>query len=217
MNRRHFLQTSLAATASTAFLQAAAGDFKFRYIVGSSMYGDLKLAEILPEVPKTGAEFIDVWPKKHGTQREQIDEMGHEAFQQLLAKNGVKLGCSTRYDLGPFGLQEEMQTVGKLGGDLLICGGRGPKDLKGEELKAAVKKFAEELMPHAAAAGAAGVRIGIENHAQQPHRFSGFLKVARRVYAGANWDRVSPVSLGAPWAQRVASGRTRQGARESGL
>ncbi|MFT5469118.1 MAG: sugar phosphate isomerase/epimerase [Verrucomicrobiales bacterium] len=166
MNRRRFLKTSLASSASAGLLQAAEdSEFKFRYIVGSSMYGGLPLAEILPEVPKTGAEFIDIWPKSHGTQREQVDEMGHDAFQQMLAKNAVKLGCSTRYDLGPFGLQAEMKIIAKLGGDLLICGGKGVKGLEGEELKAGVKAFAEQLKPHAEAAGEAGVRIGIENHA----------------------------------------------------
>ncbi|MEM7013534.1 MAG: TIM barrel protein, partial [Verrucomicrobiota bacterium] len=91
-------------------------------------------------------------------------EMGHDAFRQLLDKNKVKLGCSTRYDLGPFGLRNEMKFVAKFGGDLLICGGKGKKGLEGAELKAGVKAFAEQLKPHAAAAGDAGVRLGIENH-----------------------------------------------------
>lgn len=105
-NRRRFLQTSSAALASTAFLASAQDEtFAFRYIVGSSMYGELPLAEILREVNKTGAQHIDIWPRKHGNQREQVEEMK------------------------------------------------------------AVKVFTEELKPHADAAGEAGVRIGIENHA----------------------------------------------------
>lgn len=128
------------------------------------MYGELPLSEILPDVRATGAEFIDLWPLKHGNQREQVVDMGEEAFAGMMKKHDVKLGCSTRYDLGPFGLGEEMKFVSRLGGDLLICGGKGPKDLKGEALKAAVKDFCEQLKPHADAATAAGVRIGIENH-----------------------------------------------------
>ena len=151
--------------ASAGFAARAKADgFELRYIVGSSMYGELPLAEILPDVGKTGAGSIDIWPRKHGNQREQVDEMGEEKFAVMLKENGVKLGCSTRYDLGPFGLQEEMKFVSRLGGDLLITGGKGPKDAKGDELKAAVKTFCEELKPHAEAALAAGVRIGIENH-----------------------------------------------------
>ncbi len=163
MNRRHFLTSVAAANAGMlgAFAQA---DFKFRYIVGSAMYGELPLAEILPDVPRTGAELIDLWPRKHGNQREQVAEMGDEAFAGMLERHGVRLGCSTRYDLGPFGLQEEMKFVSRLGGDLLVCGGKGPKGLAGGELKAAVKDFCEQLKPHAEAAAAAGVRIGIENH-----------------------------------------------------
>ena len=44
------------------------------------MYGELPLAKILPDVPKTGAEWIDLWPRRHGNQREQVAEMGEEKF-----------------------------------------------------------------------------------------------------------------------------------------
>jgi hypothetical protein len=37
--------------------------FKLRYIVASSMYGRMKLSEILPEVRRAGAEYIDIWPE----------------------------------------------------------------------------------------------------------------------------------------------------------
>ncbi len=165
MKRRHFLEGSAAILASAGFAtEAKAAGFQLRYIVGSSMYGELPLAEILPDVRKTGARHLDLWPRKHGNQREQVDEMGEEKFAALLTEHEVKLGCSTRYDLGPLGLQEEMKFVSRLGGDLLISGGKGPKGLQGEDLKAAVNAFCEELKPHAAAALAAGVRIGIENH-----------------------------------------------------
>ena len=70
----------------------------------------------------------------------------------------------THYDLGPFALQEEMQVARKFGAELLICGGKGPKDLTGSELKAAVSAFAEQMKPHVGAAEDAGVTIGIENH-----------------------------------------------------
>ena len=163
MNRRSFLQAAAATSASTA-IATAADLFQLRYIVGSSMYGNLSLTEILPEVRKTSALYLDIWPKRHGTQREEVEEIGQDKFGELLEANRVKLGCSTRYDLGPFGLQEEMKFVAKFGGDLLICGGKGPKGLEGKELKSAVKEFAEQLKPHAAAAAESKVRIGIENH-----------------------------------------------------
>ncbi len=170
MKRREFNRLIAGAGAGLALpgtvseSAAAAADFKFRYIVGSSMFGELPLAEILPLMPKMKTEYIDLWPRRHGSQREQVEEMGHERFAAMLEENGVKLGCSTRYDLGPFGLQEEMKVVAKLGGDLLICGGKGPKDLKGAELKAAVKEFADKMKPEIEAAAESGVMIGIENH-----------------------------------------------------
>jgi len=128
------------------------------------MYGTTAIARILPEVRKIGAGSIDIWPRSHGDQREQIEQMGHGRFAELLDAHGVKLGVLTHYDLGPFGLQPEMQVARKLGAELLICGGRGPKNLSGPELKQAVRGFAEELKPHIAAAEQAGVAIGIENH-----------------------------------------------------
>jgi sugar phosphate isomerase/epimerase len=129
------------------------------------MYGRMQLDKILPEVVKTGAVHIDIWPEHHGNQREQIEEMGHDKFAAKLRENRVKLGILTRYDLGPFGLQEEMHVAKKLGGTMVVCGGRGPKGLKGKELKEAVRVFVEKMKPHIGCAEETGVTIGIENHA----------------------------------------------------
>jgi sugar phosphate isomerase/epimerase len=166
MNRRRFLAAgSTAAAWSLASPRAfAAPASPFRFMLASSLYGELSLDVILPEVRKTGADRIDLWPRKHGNQREQVDEMGVAAFRQKLEQHQVRLGCSTRYDLGPFGLADEMAFVSGLGGDLLVTGGRGPKDLEGAELKQAVRKFAEQLKPHAARAREHKVRVAIENH-----------------------------------------------------
>ena len=104
MNRRRLLKQTALSVAGLALptTRAAGSSFKLNYIVGSAMYGDLPLATVIEETPKTGAKLLDVWPKKHGTQREQMDEMGHDKVMELLAKHGVKFACSTRYDLGPF-------------------------------------------------------------------------------------------------------------------
>ena len=72
-SRRAFCAAAGAAAiaAPRAFGQAGAGEpFKLRYILASSMYGGMKLAKILTEVRKTGAEHIDIWSKSHGTQRQ---------------------------------------------------------------------------------------------------------------------------------------------------
>ena len=41
--------------------------------------------------------------------------MGHDAFAALIEKHGVKLGCLTRYDLGPLKLAEEMKVAQRFG------------------------------------------------------------------------------------------------------
>ncbi|MFM8494347.1 MAG: hypothetical protein ACKOEM_02315, partial [Planctomycetia bacterium] len=77
LTRRAFLGTaSLGAMAAvrggTAVAEPAAeqnGKWQPRWILASALYGTFPLAEILPEVAKTGADMIDLWPKPHGTQR----------------------------------------------------------------------------------------------------------------------------------------------------
>ncbi|MEA1949809.1 MAG: sugar phosphate isomerase/epimerase [Planctomycetota bacterium] len=139
--------------------------FSLNYILASSMYGTIRLEEILPQVAKTGAACIDIWPRGHADQREQIEAMGHDRFAELLKKNNVRLGMSTCYNLGPFRLQDEMRFVKKFDGKLLICGSAGPRNPVGAECKRAVKQFVEKMKPHTAAAEELGLTIGIENHA----------------------------------------------------
>jgi sugar phosphate isomerase/epimerase len=129
------------------------------------MYGRMKLDVILPEIKRTGAEYIDIWPERHANQREQIDQMGRDKFAALLEHHKVKLGIVTRYDLGPFALQEEMRFAKELGGSMIICGAKGPPGLKAQELKTAVAAFIEKMRPHIDVAAKTGIVVGIENHA----------------------------------------------------
>ena len=138
--------------------------FELNYILASCMYGTLPLAEIVPEVKRIGSERIDIWPRVHGNQREQVESIGNAAFAALLATHGVGLGISTRFDLGPFGLEEEMAFAQEFGASLIVTGSTGPKGLAGKELRAAVSDFAEGLKPHIAAAEKHGITISIENH-----------------------------------------------------
>jgi sugar phosphate isomerase/epimerase len=170
IKRRDFLKaTAVAAAVGSTQLNlvqaAMAPGFQLKYLVSSSMYGYTKLAEILPEVAKTGSTAIDIWPKVHGDQREQLDEMGEEKFAALLKENNVTLGCITQYKLGPFGLLNEMRLAQRLGCTTIVTGGKGPSKLNGQELKAAVQDFLEQLKPHLAVAEETGVTIAVENHA----------------------------------------------------
>lgn len=156
--------TALTAALAPDRLLADKAGFRPRYILASCMYGTTELAEILPEVRKIGAEHIDIWPRVHGNQREQIEAMGHERFAAMLEEHGVELGILTRYDLGPFKLAEEIRVARKLGAELIVCGSGGPKGLEGNELRSAVKSFAGKLEPTIALAAEHGIRFGIENH-----------------------------------------------------
>ena len=195
ITRRHFLAGSAATLASISGVgrkgvSAASEDrtsepFRLNYILASPMYGTAPLAEILPEVAKVGAQSIDIWPRGHANQREQVDEMGHEAFAALLDEHGVRLGISTRYDLGPFKLADEIKFVHKFGGKLIVT---GAKNAPGDTLRTRVKAFVELLKPHVAIAEEHGVAIGIENHANSlihsPDSIRYFAEFAKNKHLG---------------------------------
>ena len=177
--RREFVAASLtgalaggAAGGQTLAVARADGEaetresppFRLRYLLASCLYGYTDVREILPEVAKTGARYIDLWPKVHGSQREQLDEIGEAGFRELLERHDVKLGCLTRYDLGPFRLKEEMQLAGRMGCGLIVTGAAGPKGLAGGDLKRAVAEFVEAMKPHLATAEECGVTLAVENH-----------------------------------------------------
>lgn len=150
-----------AVLAAAPALPAKEPAFRLRYIVASSLYGTLPLAEILPEVAKHGSDTIDLWPKPHGSQREQVDEMGLDRAAELFASHKVKVGCLTRYDLGPARLAPEID-VGRRFGATLIVTGAGKAT--GTDLKASIRGLVEGLKPTVEAAAAAGITIAIENH-----------------------------------------------------
>jgi len=176
LNRRQFNTLTIAAgaaslTSATTFAQddqqvheEPPAPFQLNYIIASALYGTMPLAEILPEVKKAGADYIEIWALRHGNQREQIDEMGEAAFLKLLAKNEVQVGSFTCFKFGIFKMQGEMELVKRLGGDMVICNTPGPKDLTGAQLKTAVTAFAEKLKPHVEFAEKLGITIGVENH-----------------------------------------------------
>lgn len=165
MNRRRFLKSLSALAVAPEIATSSSAPWKLNYLLASSMYGSLPLAEILPEVKKTGAVAIELWPKKHGTQREELDVLGLEKFGVMLKESGVGFGGTTRYDLGPFKLGEEIALVKKLGGNVIVTGGEGAwKGLTPDQIKVNVMEFVEKMKPHAALAAENGVTIGIENH-----------------------------------------------------
>jgi sugar phosphate isomerase/epimerase len=143
------------------------GAFELQYVLSSAMYGKMRLKQIISETEKTGAKHIDIWRLPHGDQREQITKLGADTFAQMLKAENIKLGVSTCYPLGPFGLGNEMKFVNKLGGRIVLCGSTGPREPKGQEAKQGVKTFLEKMKPHVAKAQELGLTIAIENHDRQ--------------------------------------------------
>lgn len=170
LSRRKFLGQASLGVAGALGAWGVEGDdqegrFQLRYCLASCMYGQLPLDVILPEVRKGGAAAIDLWPMKHGNQREQAEDMGWEVFQSKLEQHQITVGCLTRYDLGPFGVDQEMEIAGKLKCPLIVTGGKGPVRLEGQSLKQGVSDFVEKLKPHLEVTGRHGVTLAIENHA----------------------------------------------------
>ena len=84
ITRRQF-HASVSAMAASPLLQhpLRADDtepFSLKSIVGSCLYGSQYVGEILSEVCKTGALAINIRPKVHGNQREQMTDLGKEKF-----------------------------------------------------------------------------------------------------------------------------------------
>ncbi len=169
VSRRTFLReaalsAAAMATVATGRTAAASPAFALKYVVASSLYGGLSLDEILPEVGQQGSSAIDLWPRRHGTQREEADAWGRERLVRTLERHHVALALTTRFDLGPFGLDQEIDFVRSHGARLIVTGAKGEVGLKGAALKQAVKHFVEAMRPTLDRAGAAGVQIAIENH-----------------------------------------------------
>lgn len=154
----------LSAWAEDAATSDRPKPLQLRYLLSSCLYGNTDLREVLPEVNKTGAAAIDLWPKPHGNHREQLNELGEERFRQMLVEAGIRLGSLTRYDLGPFRLADEIKLARRLGCPIIVTGAQGPVGLSGADLRQAVRDFVGKLGPSLDLAEEHAVTIAIENH-----------------------------------------------------
>ena len=172
-SRREFLASAAgAAVAATARATAAepgtaTSRWRPNYILSSALYGGAPLAEILPEVKKTGCGSLDIWPKPHGGQREEVDALGIDRVRALLVEHGVRLGSMTCYRPGAFLLPGEFDVATRLGGErvVLVTMALGNGEATGDALDAEIRGFFEKLAPSIAAAEKADGSIAIENHA----------------------------------------------------
>ena len=171
ISRRSLMRSAAGAVAAAAVARggvAADAPWRPTYNLASALYGNFPLADILPEVAKTGAGSIDLWPKPHGTQREEIDTLGEEKVREMLAAAGVKLGGIACYTVGAFKLAGEFALAKRLGAEapVLVTMAPGKGDAPGNELAAAIEEFLEKLRPSIAAAEESGGVIAIENHSR---------------------------------------------------
>lgn len=177
LTRRNLLVGAATATAawcvpsSMRALEPPVQPFRLRHLLASALYGDLPLADILPEVAATKCDALDIWCKVHGTQREQATALGDDAFAALLKTHGVRLGASTKYPGGPTKQQDEMAWVKRHGGALIVTASRGVEkgqpEPSGDAAKLAIRQFLTDLEPHVAKAAELGVTLAVENHAKQ--------------------------------------------------
>lgn len=162
---RRALLAGLGATALTPCQVSVdannSAEFKLNYMLASCMYGKLDVIKCISQVKKIGATCIDLWPPSHGNQRNQIDALGHNQYLAACRTENIKSQMTTRYDLGPFGLADEIKVVKKLGGKAIVCGSTGKKD---GSLKKQVEDFFERMRPTIQIAEEAGLVIAIENH-----------------------------------------------------
>ncbi len=174
MHRRQFtgsVATAAVALSTGQWSQAAeAPGFRLNYIVASCMYGTLPLAEILPEVKKAGASCIDVWGLRHGNQWEQIVEMGHGRFGELLRANDVPLGMATRWG-GPAKTMNDLKLAAQLGAKLFVTG-FVPHENQ-------LAGFIEQAKPAVALAEKLNVTLAIENHGSTADEIRAFADAAK--------------------------------------
>ena len=121
--------------------------------------------------------------------------MGHDRFAELLGRCRVRLGMTTRYDLGPFGLSPELPFLARFGAKLVVTGSAGPPDLSGPKCKTAVRQFIEKMKPHVAEAEKHGVTIAIENHLQAlvstPDSLRYFAELSTSPHLGIAWRPIT--------------------------
>ncbi len=152
--------------ATQASAQSTEAKFSLKHILATSLFGTEKLATILPLAKQLGISAIDLWPKIHGSQREELTEMGEDHFQSLLHQHNIQLGCITQFPLGPFGLQEEIKLCQRLNCHTIVTGSGGQAGLRADDQKQAIKNFFESIQTHWDHARKHQVTIAIENHSK---------------------------------------------------
>jgi sugar phosphate isomerase/epimerase len=160
---------AFALASRVTLASAAARDrFRLRYVLSTSIYGTMPIADILEQVQPAACDGLDIWAGRWGNQREQIEAMGAERFAAMLREAGARVCCFTCMDTGMLKAEVPLRLMHGLGGDTVVAllpgGGAPARELRGEPLRQAVRAIAEKLKPIAAVALQRGVKLAIENH-----------------------------------------------------
>jgi sugar phosphate isomerase/epimerase len=155
----------LSPLCRSAMSSAATTPFRFNYVVATNQFGKEPLEKILAVVKQLGTDTIDLWGEHWANQREQVAEMGVDAFRKLLDKYGVKLGCITAFQQKNFKLEDEIRFLHRFGGNTVVIGTPGyQKGPPPEAPKDAIARFITHHLPAIRLAEELGMKIACENH-----------------------------------------------------
>src|SRR5260221_13492018 len=86
----------------------------------------------------------------------------------MLKQHKAGVATYTCMDPGFMKAEPHMRAMKKFGGNMIVAGfgggGPGAKDLRGDELRKAIRGQVEKLKPAIDKAGELGVKLAIENH-----------------------------------------------------
>ncbi|MEM6364604.1 MAG: TIM barrel protein, partial [Planctomycetota bacterium] len=105
-----------------------------------------------------------LWPRVHGSQREQVDEMGMAQFQSMCDEYDVRVACLSQYKLGAFGLADEIVVASQLDCPRIVVHAGGRPGKTWPETRDAIKRFVAQSQKTIELAGEHKVRIVVENH-----------------------------------------------------
>lgn len=151
---------SIAASTAAGVLAPGLGSgasrnngFRLNYILASAIYGTLPLSEVMAQVRQIGSDVIDIWRRPHANHWEQIGELGHKKFAELLEQHRVKLGVVTFWD-GCY--EPAIRFAHKFGAKIVVTGFVPEQDNP--------QPFLEKMKPYVDLAAELGVTLAIENH-----------------------------------------------------
>ena len=184
MNRRAFLQASLAAPVAVALTATGCRTPRpsppspLRLSTSSIHFKDLPLEDACARIAALGFDAIDIWSAYDGCPHldDVLNRLGPDGLRELLGRHRLAL-CSFSTYVGGYAKYAEL--LGRAGGGVAIQGSAGP--CAPAELTARMRAFFESLKPLAELAAQHRSQLAIENHGQSlldgPDSFRAFVEL----------------------------------------